>query len=545
MQLNRYLSSLLASCALSVSAAAEDLPEPLFQAVEKAATELRAGGIVLAEIHGGDVRFASVGKLLPSAGTPPEQVIFEIGSITKVFTGLLLAQATLDGKAALTDPIAKFLPADLTLDPAVAAITLEQLASHTSGLPRLPDNLAPADPMDPYADYDEARLHAFLRSYKVEKPAPQPAEYSNLAVGLLGHLLSRAYGLSYEELVASKITRPLGLSDTVIELTPEQQARFATPHSGSIAVKPWRLGSLQGAGALRSTAADLAKFVQALADPQSPVAPAWQIARKEHAPFGTRGQVGLGALALEHSGDTIHHHGGGTGGFRSYFEISGQTGRGVVVLMNNDAPEASGLVASALRPRAPAGTAAETAQVSLSAAQLTEFAGVYEIDGRARFTAVVDDAGQLRIRLTGQPFLPVTPAGENRFAAKAFGAEFQFSRDSQRAVASLTLHQGGREVPARRTTDAPTILFPSAEKLRDYAGVYELAPNFVFEVTPRTHALFVKLTGQPALPVHNVREDHFVYDVVEAALTFERDGSGNVVAVVLHQHGMNQRAARK
>lgn len=546
MQLRRYLASLLATSLLSLSAWADEAASPLVRTVKQAAAELPAGGLVLAEIDGANVRHTVAGKFDESASaTRPEQRIFEIGSITKVFTGLLLAQASLEGKLSLDDPIAKYLPADLPLDPSVAAITLAQLSSHTSGLPRLPDNLMPADPMDPYADYDEARLYAFLRSHKLEQPAPQPAEYSNLAVGLLGHLLGRVYGLSYEELVARKITGPLGLRDTTITLTPEQQARFVTPHSGSVAVKPWRLNALAGAGALRSTAADMAKFVQALADPRSPVAAAWQIAREPRAPFGQRGQAGLGALSFTRNGETILYHAGGTGGFRSHFELSVRTGRGVVLLMNNDAPEASVLVASALRPREPASLVVATAPVSLPTAQLTEFAGVYEIDGRARFTAVVDDAGQLRIRLTGQAFLPVTPAGDDRFAATAFGAEFQFHRNAQRVVESVTLHQNGREIPARRTADAPQMLFPSIGKLREYAGIFELTPAVVFEVTATPLALVVKITGQPAIPVHNTREDHFVYDVVEAALTFERDADGKVTALVLHQNGMNQRAPRR
>ena len=545
MNLRHALRSFLVLCLLPLPGRAEE-PSPLVRAVEKAAAELSAGGLVLAEIDGANVRYRAAGKLDSASATPREQLIFEIGSVTKVFTGLLLAQATLDGKVSLDDPIAKHLPADLKLDPSVAAITLAQLSSHTSGLPRLPDNFAPADPMDPYADYDETQLYVFLRHHKLEKAAPQPAAYSNLAVGLLGHLLSRAYGMSFEELVREKITRPLGMSDTVIELTAEQQTRFVTPHSGSVAVKPWRLGSLPGAGALRSTAADMAKFVQALSDPQSPIAAAWQISSQPRAKFGMSGHVGLGALSFEHNGDTIYYHGGGTGGFRSHVEVSPATRRSVVLLLNSDAFEASALVASTLRPREQKSEASDdAAPISFPVTQLAEFAGVYDIDVRTRFTAVVDAKDQLRIRLTGQPFLPVVGIGGDRFVAKAFGAEFQFNRNEHGAIDAVTLHQGGHELRARRSADAPKILFPSAEKLRDYTGIFELKPELVFEVSANAFALVVKITGQQAIPVHNTREDHFVYDVVDAAITFERDASGQVVALVLHQNGMDQRAPRK
>ncbi len=521
--------------------------QSLSAALTRAAADLPAGGFAYAEIKDGNVTHGHAGKLTLPAGVPSARVLFEIGSITKVFTGLLLAQASLDGKVALDDPIAKHLPAELQLAPAVAAITLQQLSSHTSGFPRLPDNLRPADAADPYADYTVERLHDFLRRFVPDKPAPQPADYSNLGTGLLGHLLARAYGVTFAELVRTKITAPLGLTDTVIDLDDDQRARFAPPHSGKVAVSPWRLGALPGAGALRSTTTDLAKFAQALLDPASPIAPAWRIARDPRAPMGARGQVGLGFFLHERAGRTVYNHGGGTGGFRAHFEITPATKSAVVVLLNNDHPDPGALVALAATPvAAKSGAPAEKAPpaVPITPAEIKAFAGVYEIDARGRFTAVVDEQHRLRIRLTGQPFLPVRFIGQDRFAATAVAAQFQFARDAAGKITAVTLHQNGRETPARRTADAPTILFPSAEKLRDFAGDYQLAPNLVFEIRVVGINLIVKLTGQLPLPVHATKPDHFVYDVVDAALTFERDATGAVTAVVLHQNGRDQRAPK-
>lgn len=535
---------LAATLLLAGPLAAQSVPALL----EPAAAKVAAGGFAYAEIRDGVVTHGHVGKLTLPAGVPSERTIFEIGSITKVFTGLLLAQATLDGKAALDDPIAKHLPADLKLAPAVAAITLQQLSSHTSGLPRLPDNLSSANPADPYADYTVERLHDFLQRFAPTQPAPRPADYSNLGVGLLGHLLARAYGVSYAELVRTRITAPLGLSDTVIALDAAQRARFATPHSGTVAVSPWHLGALPGAGALRSTTADLAKFAAALLDPASPLAPAWRIAREPRAPMGARGQVGLGFLLHERAGHTVYSHGGGTGGFRSHFEITPATRSAVVVLLNNDEPDPGAVIARAPaaatgQPKAAAAKAPPA--VPISAAELRAFTGVYAIDAKGRFTVVLDDQNRLRIRLTGQAFLPARFLGQDRFAAVGVPAEFQFARDAAGRVTQLTLHQNGREVPATRSADAPVVLFPTAEKLRAYAGNYTLAPGAVFEVRVAGATLLVKLTGQPALPVHATRPDHFVYDVVDAALTFERDAAGAVTALVLHQNGRDQRAPRQ
>lgn len=450
---------------------AQSVPAPL----EPAAAKVAAGGFAFAEIKDGVVTHGHVGKLALPAGVPSERTIFEVGSITKVFTGLLLAQATLDGKAALDDPIAKHLPADLKLAPAVAAITLQQLSSHTSGLPRLPDNLSPANPADPYADYTVERLHDFLQRVAPTQPTPQPADYSNLGVALLGHLLARAYGVSFAELVRTRIAAPLGLSDTLIALDAAQRARFATPHSGTVAVSPWHLGALPGAGALRSTTADLAKFAAALLDPASPLAPAWRIAREPRAALGARGQVGLGFLLHERAGHTVYSHGGGTGGFRAHFEITPATRSAVVVLLNNDEPDPGAVIARA--PAATAGQPKAPPGAPISATELRAFTGVYLIDAKGRFTVVLDDQDRLRIRLTGQAFLPARFLGQDRFAAVGVPAEVQFARDSAGRVTQLTLHQNGRAVPATRSTDAPVVLFPTAEKLRAYEGNYTLAPG--------------------------------------------------------------------
>ena len=520
---------------------------PLAAAAEKAGNSLGAGGIVVAEAQGGQVHYAAAGHPAPRADVAPERIIFEIGSITKVFTSLLLAQAVGEGRAALSDPIAKFLPADLKLDPRVAAITLEQLATHTSGLPRVPDNLEPSRQADPYADYTVERLYRFLTAYRPARPAPQPAEYSNLGAGLLGHLLERLYGKTYAALVEEKITGPLGLVDTVVELSAEQQSRFALPYSGTMRVLPWHLGALAGAGALHSTAADLVKFAQALMSPASPLQAAWDLARQPRAEFGSPGdRIGLAILTAEVDGERIYNHGGGTGGFRSFLEFAPQSGRLAVVLLNNDSPEPAGLVAATRHPAAVAKSAVTAREETpLPADQLADYPGVYVIDARARFTAVLDAAGRLQVRLIGQPFFPAYHDADDRFFLKVVPAEYAFGRDAGGKVVSLTLHQNGREVPARRTAEPPpVVLFLSADKLGEYPGRFRLTPDAVFDVSSRSGHLFVKLTGQPAWPVFCDRADHFVYDVVDAGLTFERDAAGAVTALVLHQNGADRRAGR-
>jgi D-alanyl-D-alanine-carboxypeptidase/D-alanyl-D-alanine-endopeptidase len=539
----------IAFALLAAVAALRGADRPLADSLARAARDLPAGGFVLAEITVEKVEFSAFGAAAP-AGTPPERVLFEIGSITKVFTGLLLAQTVIEGKAALTDPIAKFLPPDVAraMSPAAAAITLGQLATHTSGLAALPANFAPAQPADPYADYTAERLHAFLRGYQPAKSPPQPASYSNIGFGLLGHLLERIHGQSFATLVAARITGPLGMTDTVIALDADRRARFATPHSGAVVVSSWTLDALAGAGALRSTAADMARFAQAIFKNDPAIAAAWELARQPRAPFAGRGaEMGLGVFIGRHSGQPFYNHGGGTGGFRTLLELEPARGRATVLLLNNDEPDPSALVARALRP-APANPdaakAPERPEVPLAAEKLRDYVGVFRVDDKLRFHVVLDDSGRLRARLTGQGFLPIFHAGADRFFARAVAAEFQFARGADGAVDALALHQGGRELPARRDPAAQANRYLPAAALAAYAGRYELAPGMIFEVTPRGDTLLVKLTGQPAMPVFCTAPDHFAYDAVEATLTFERDATGVVTALVLDQHGQKPRAPR-
>lgn len=536
---------LLVSVLALMRAAAQSPAAPsLAQVIERAAGDLGAGGIVAAEVRGDEIRYHVAGRPTPRPDVPPERVIFEIGSITKVFTSLVLASTVREGKATLEDPISRHLPPDLVLDPATAAITLGQLASHTSGLPRLPDNLRPSHGLDPYADYSVERLYDFLRRHRPAQPPPRPVAYSNLGAGLLGHLLARIHGRDYETLVTERITGPLGLRDTVITLDAEQASRFAAPYSGSVKVLPWQLNALGAAGALRSTAADLAKFAQALHDPDSPIQADWQFIAAPRAPSGGGGdQVGLGIFIGTIDGRTFYNHAGGTGGFRTLLEVIPQDRRATIVLINNDALEAAPL-AGAVRGLGRPAAADDRPAIALAPEKLADYPGVYVLAEDRRFT-VVRAGDRLMIRLTGQPFLPVEPIGPDRFLNRQFAAEFRFARDAGGQVESVTLHQRGAQLAApRRAEPPPPVRFLTADQLAAFLGQYELAPNVLFEVTTRAGHLFVKLTGQQSLPVFCDRDDHFIYDVVDAALTFERDTSGQVTALILHQNGLDQRAAR-
>jgi len=207
-------------------------------------------GIVVGVIDSTGRRTVSYGKFdTDDKRAVDADTIFEIGSVTKAFTSLLLADMVQRGEVALTDPVAKYLPAAVKMPERNGRqITLEDLATHTSGLPRLPSNLHPKDSANPYADYSVEQLYEFLSGYHLTRDIGSQYEYSNLGGGLLGHVLARRAGMDYEKLVRSRICEPLGMRSTGNTLSDEMKTRFAVGHDADMQrVSHWDLPTLAGA----------------------------------------------------------------------------------------------------------------------------------------------------------------------------------------------------------------------------------------------------------------------------------------------------------
>jgi len=275
------------------------------------------------------------------------ETVFEIGSVTKEFTSLLLTDMARRGEVALTDAVSRYLPAGVTVpERNNRQITLADLSTHSSGLPRMPSNFKPKDDANPYADYSVQQLYDFLSGYRLTRDIGTEYEYSNLGAGLLGHVLSLRAGMSYEVLVRARILDPLGMSNTRITLTPEMKARIAVGHKetprtsdnpyGLTPVPNWDIPTLAGAGALRSTANDMLTFLAAyLGYVKTPLADAMadqlSIRRpSDRADF----DVGYGWRVQTKYGSTIVWHGGATGGYRCYIGFDQSARVGVIVLSN-------------------------------------------------------------------------------------------------------------------------------------------------------------------------------------------------------------------
>ncbi|HEX6902958.1 MAG TPA: serine hydrolase [Thermoanaerobaculia bacterium] len=528
------------------TALAADEPSLREQAPAWAAA-LEHGAVATAEKRDGKWTFAIGGQPFAAehAEVAPQDVIFEIGSISKVFTGILLAHAVKEGKLSLDDTLAQRLPVKFS-QASTGGITLRQLATHTSCLPRLPGNMTTTIDPDPYAPYDDKAMFEYLASAKLEEKPPCASVYSNLGFGILGVVLETAYGKPWAALVQEKITGPLGMPDTAQDLTPAQRSRFAEPWNKDQRAQPWTFKAMAGAGALRSSLADMSRFADALlAGADGPLGAVWPLVAGDYVEMPGGGKIGL---ALGHSkiyGEDSYGHDGGTAGFASTLLVRPGSGRAFILLASNGAAQPSAWLAAweaAARPSAP------RTEIALPAAALDEYPGVYTINNSARFTLIRRGDG-LVARLTGQPFWPIFASAKDEFFYKVVDAQLSFHRDEAGKVKGLTLHQNGRDIPASRDAGPPPrIEFPDAATLGEYGGEYDFGqfqPGATITVQTKAETLVATLTGQPAFPVFNVGKDRFEYDVVEATLTFERDPAGTVVAVVLHQNGRDMRAPKR
>jgi serine-type D-Ala-D-Ala carboxypeptidase/endopeptidase len=298
-------------------------------------------GIALGVWWHGETWMFGRGRVGPSRpGPPAADTIFEIGSVTKVFTATVLADMVEEGVVALNDPVRRYLPEGVELPVRGRPVTLADLATHTSGLPRLPKGLVRRSlrqRRNPYAGFTETDLLRATVRGRLRNSPGEKLRYSNFGYGLLGYALARHASQTFEQLVRERVCDPAGLDDARIAFSPEARSRFADGHNRrGVAVPPWDLAALAGAGALRSTLADLLRFIDIQLQP--PATRLGRAVRATHEPRAHRGPLsqglGWGRLPLRNGSHQMLWHNGGTGGFRSFIGFIQETEVGVIVLSN-------------------------------------------------------------------------------------------------------------------------------------------------------------------------------------------------------------------
>ena len=419
---------------------------------ERIDTHRRSVGIVVGAIDPRGRRVVAHGKL--EAGDARQldgDTLFEIGSVTKVFTALLLADMVARGEVALGDPVGKLLSAEVKVpERGGRAITLLDLATHTSALPRMPANFAPKDPWDPYADYSIAQLNDFLSTHALTRDIGTQYEYSNLGVGLLGLALARRAGMDYETLVRTRIAEPLAMASTRITLSPALQARLAVGHDGELTkVASWHLSeAFVGAGALRSSANDLLVFLAAnLGYASTPLAPAMAEMLKVRRPIGGGShEMALGWHVLKRANMEIVWHNGQTGGYHSYVGYDAKTRTGVVVLSNSssDIDDIGMHLLDASLP-----LKKQRKEITVDPALFDGYVGRYQLAPNFILT-VSRDAGHLFVQATGQPRFEVFAESERDYFYRVVDAQITFEADNQGRATRLILHQNGMDIVGKR-----------------------------------------------------------------------------------------------
>ncbi|HET7063344.1 MAG TPA: serine hydrolase [Rudaea sp.] len=531
-----------AAAAAAPKAAAPEVPDRYRRMLEEGVANGVYDGVAVGLIDGKQQKTWYFGKHRDSASEPNA---YEIGAVTEVFTGILLAQAVLDGKLRLTDPIGGLLPAGFPwADPEFAATPVVALATQTSGLPATPANLFAVDPDDAYADYTESDLLAFLANYR-QGDWRRDYAYSPLNGALLCVLLGKLYENGCATLMISKILDPLGLPKTGFG----DPAELQQGHAYGREAHHWHFKkALAGAAGLRSTLPDLMTFLRHNLHPDdSALRGALLLARQ------ARTQAAAGGLGL---GWTIHDvetdqqtwplawRASRTGGFSTFIGFRTDRQQALVLLANSAEDLASlGIAWLTGEPPPPA----PPPPFVPDAARLARYAGLYRLLNHTE--VIVSDSGSmLRMQLRGQPAWPLFAVAEDSFVTQGGAVGLSFIRNIDE-FSGLLLRANGEFVTGDRLSErAPrlqrTAIELDASTLAAYAGDYHLDANTLLRITASDDGLGAQLSGAARSAMRAYATDRFTDADGQNGLIFERDEKGHVVAVVLDLAGGERKATR-
>jgi serine-type D-Ala-D-Ala carboxypeptidase/endopeptidase len=314
------------------------LPDDVVKSIEKRIKLGLNPSIVIGIVDKDGMHFFNFGKKSANGSAADEHTIYEVASITKTFTAIILAQQEIDGKLKIDDPIKKYLPSQVKVPQRGSKeITFGHLSDHTSGLPREPDNLPFS--RNPKADYTVDSMYSFLSRYELMRDVGTAYEYSNLAQGLLGEILALNRGITYEALMIQTIAEPLEMKETKITFDEEMEKNLAIGHNGYFEVENWHTRyALAGCGGIRSSTSDMLKFLAAnMGLTQTPLQPAMNKTHEvRHNKGSENTRIGLGWWLYNGKKGDLIWHGGGTTGYRAFAGFVKETGKGVVVLTNSN-----------------------------------------------------------------------------------------------------------------------------------------------------------------------------------------------------------------
>ena len=421
--------------------------------VTRVETQRQASGIVVGIVDATGRRIIAFGTIAMDDKRPMGgDTVFDVGSITKVFTALLLSDMVQRGEVALDDPVTKVLGAkDLPfLGRGDRDVTLLDLATHTSGLPLRPANLVSTNPDDKYAGYTTELLHQFLASFEFDRDPGRGYEYSNVGYGLLGEALSLRSGASYRDLLQLRITQPLGMTDTRVDPTEEMENRRATGYDYELKQVPrWDFGALESAGGLRSTANDLLKLLEAiLGYRSSSLQPAMRAMTAATRTGGMQPatHISLAWNVYRTGGGEIAWKNGSVGGFRTFIGYDPQNRVGVVALANaQTAVGVDDVGLHVLDRNLPVDLHVPVIRqvVAVDPAILDRYVGRYQFSPTDIVT-ITRDGERLFMQQPGQDRIPLFAYGEREFFLKIVDAQITFESSGDGRATAAIWHQSGQ-----------------------------------------------------------------------------------------------------
>lgn len=409
----------------------------------------RSAGIVLGVIDSAGVQH--VVSWSRSGLTDPldENSIFEIGSITKVFTGVLLAEMAQRGEVQLEDPASAYLPVHVSLPERNGRqIRLVDLSTHASSLPNSRGSHRPADPTNPYADYSLQDMYDFLSNVQLQRDIGSGYEYSNLGAALLGHMLENRADARYADLLRERILSPLEMNDTGIELSHRMAQHLVPGHDASLnPTRNWDFAAFAPAGALRSSMKDMLTFLAAnLRAPASRLGAAISDSHRARFNINPYASVALGWHHLTEKSDTVIWHPGETGGYHAFIGFNPLKNVGVVILSNSrtrvDDIGFHLLMNNSPLEDVPAHIASRK-EVRVDPESLKQFVGLYEFDPETQLRVIVENGRLFGIHKFGK--VQLHPESETSFFLYESDTQIRFERNQRGEVTGLIELEAGKE----------------------------------------------------------------------------------------------------
>jgi len=478
-------------------------------------------------------------------------MVFRLGSITKQFTAVAILMLAEEGKLSLQDPIEKHLPGYPTQG---HTITIEHLLTHTSGIQSYTDipGWMTSRILSPMT------VQELVDGFKREPMQFAPGEryaYNNSAYVLLGAIVEKASGRTYEAFVTERIFQPLGMTASYYGSTERIIPRRAPGYTqeGDQPRNARYLSMTQpyAAGSLLSTVADLARWDAALYTEKllkkASLEKAWT-------PYVLRGgrstRYGYGWGVSTLRGRRVIDHGGGIFGFATFALRLPDERIYVAVLCNTDRPSTQpSYLARKIAALAAGDPFPDPVAIALDSKVLERYAGVYRQDDGSTWT-VTADAGRLYTQEAGGTRTEARPSSETEFFYDKSLTRVRFVVDDDGRAGEMLRYSGGADEPERypRGADAPverTVAKVDPAVYDAYVGEYELAPGFILTVTREGDRLMTQATGQQKVEVFPSSETEFFLKVVDAQVTFVRGADGTVDQLVLHQGGRDMPAKKR